>query len=67
MIAVSLQSWHSQLTLYARKKPSAVFGAPPDDEQLTLCRPKCSKALLLSYTFKCLLKKGSLSAHAVGF
>jgi hypothetical protein len=31
-----------------------------------LCQPKCYKALLLSYTFKCLLKKRSLSAHAVG-
>jgi hypothetical protein len=31
------------------------------------CRPKHSKALLLSYTFKCQLKKKrSLSAHAVG-
>jgi hypothetical protein len=31
------------------------------------CRPKHSKALLLSCTFKCpLKKKSSLSAHAVG-
>jgi hypothetical protein len=30
------------------------------------CRPTCSKVLLLSYTFKCPLKKRSLSAHAVG-
>jgi hypothetical protein len=28
------------------------------------CQPKRSKALLLSYTFKCPLKKRSLSAHA---
>jgi hypothetical protein len=25
-----------------------------------LCQPKCSKALLLSYTFKCLLKKNAV-------
>jgi hypothetical protein len=31
-----------------------------------LCRPKRSKALLLSHTFKCPLKKRSLYAHAVG-
>jgi hypothetical protein len=31
------------------------------------CRPKRFKVLLLSYTFKCpLKKKRSLSAHAVG-
>jgi hypothetical protein len=29
------------------------------------CRPKRSKALLLSYTFQCPLKKRSLSAHAL--
>jgi hypothetical protein len=39
-IAVKLQSCHSQLTLYARNIPSAVFEAPPEDEQLMLetCR-----------------------------
>jgi hypothetical protein len=31
-----LQSWHSQLTLHARNIPSAVCGAPPEDEQVTL-------------------------------
>jgi hypothetical protein len=30
------------------------------------CQPKRSKVLLLSYPFKCLLKKRCLSAHAVG-
>jgi hypothetical protein len=30
------------------------------------CWPKRYKVLLLSYTFKCPLKKHSLSAHAVG-
>jgi hypothetical protein len=39
-IAVKLQSWHSQLTLYARNIPSAVCAGPPEDEQVTLetCR-----------------------------
>jgi hypothetical protein len=38
-IAVKLQSCHSQLT-YARNIPSAVFDAPPEDEQVMLetCR-----------------------------
>jgi hypothetical protein len=38
--AVKLQSWHSQLTLYARNIPSAVCAAPPENEQLMLetCR-----------------------------
>jgi hypothetical protein len=36
----TLQSWHSQLTLHARNIPSAVFVAPPEDEQAMLetCR-----------------------------
>jgi hypothetical protein len=39
-VAVSLQSWHSQLTLYARNIPNAFSGAPPEDEQVILetCR-----------------------------
>jgi hypothetical protein len=39
-IAVKLQSWHCQLTLYARNIPSAVCLAPPEDEQVLLetCR-----------------------------
>jgi hypothetical protein len=39
-VAVKLQSWHSQLTLYARNIPSAVCEAPPEDEQVMLetCR-----------------------------
>jgi hypothetical protein len=39
-IAVSLQSWHSQLALYARNIPSAVYAVPPEDGQVTLetCR-----------------------------
>jgi hypothetical protein len=39
-IAVSLQPWNSQLTLYARSIPSAVGLAPPEDEQVVLetCR-----------------------------
>jgi hypothetical protein len=32
--AVSLQSWHSQLTLYARNIQSALFAAPLEDEQV---------------------------------
>jgi hypothetical protein len=37
---VKLQSWHSQLTLYARNIPSAVCTALPEDEQVMLetCR-----------------------------
>jgi hypothetical protein len=39
-VAVSLQSYHSQLTLYARNIPNAVCLAPPEDEQIMLktCR-----------------------------
>jgi hypothetical protein len=39
-VAVSLQSWHSQLTLYARNIWSGVCVAPPDDWQVMLetCR-----------------------------
>jgi hypothetical protein len=39
-VAVSLQSCHSQLTLYARNIPNAVRVAPPEDEQVMLqtCR-----------------------------
>jgi hypothetical protein len=33
-IAVKLQPCHSQLTLYARNMPHAVFVAPPEDEQV---------------------------------
>jgi hypothetical protein len=38
--AVSLRSWHSQLTLYARNIQSAVGLGPPEDEQVMLetCR-----------------------------
>jgi hypothetical protein len=38
--AVSLQSCHSQLILYARIIPSAVCVEPPEDEQVMLetCR-----------------------------
>jgi hypothetical protein len=38
--AVSLQSWHSQLTLYARNIPSAVYSTAPEAEQVMLeaCR-----------------------------
>jgi hypothetical protein len=38
-VAVSLQSWHSQLT-YARILPGTVCVAPPEDEQVVLetCR-----------------------------
>jgi hypothetical protein len=35
-IAVKLQSWHTQITLYARNIPSAVCEAPPEDEQVML-------------------------------
>jgi hypothetical protein len=40
MIAVKLQSCHSQLTLYTHNIPSAVCLAPPEDEQVMLetCR-----------------------------
>jgi hypothetical protein len=38
---VSLQSWHSQLTLYARNIPSAVCLAPPEDEQVMLETCRC--------------------------
>jgi hypothetical protein len=34
--AVKLQSWHSQLTLYARNIPSAVCVAPPEVEHVML-------------------------------
>jgi hypothetical protein len=39
-VAVSLQSWHSQLTLYVRNIPSAVCAELPEDEQVMLktCR-----------------------------
>jgi hypothetical protein len=39
-IAVSLQSWHTQLTLHPRNIPSAFCVAPPEDEQVMLetCR-----------------------------
>jgi hypothetical protein len=39
-VVVKLQSWHSQLTLYARNIPSAVCAVPPEDEQVMLetCR-----------------------------
>jgi hypothetical protein len=33
---ISLQSWHSQLTLYARNIPSAVCEVPSEDEQVML-------------------------------
>jgi hypothetical protein len=37
---MKLQSWHSQMTLYARNIPSAVCTTPPEDEQVMLktCR-----------------------------
>jgi hypothetical protein len=35
-IAVSLQSWHSQLTSYVHNIPSAVCGAPPEEKQVNL-------------------------------
>jgi hypothetical protein len=39
-VVLKLQPCHSQLTLYARSIPNAVFGAPPEGEQVTLetCR-----------------------------
>jgi hypothetical protein len=39
-IAVSLQSWHSRLTLYARNVANAICVAPLEDEQVMLetCR-----------------------------
>jgi hypothetical protein len=33
---IAVQSWHSQLTLYARNIPSAVCAATPEDEQVML-------------------------------
>jgi hypothetical protein len=36
LMSVSLQSWYSQLTLYARTIPSAVCTAPTEDEQVML-------------------------------
>jgi hypothetical protein len=36
---MTLQSWHSQLTLYARNIPSAVYAEPPEDEQVMLQIP----------------------------
>jgi hypothetical protein len=35
-VAVKLQSWNSQLTLYSRNIPSAVCVAPSEDEQVML-------------------------------
>jgi hypothetical protein len=35
-VSLQLQSWHGQLTLYARNIPSAVGVAPPEDEQVML-------------------------------
>jgi hypothetical protein len=39
-VEVKLQPYHSQLTLYARNIPNAIFVAPPDDKQIMLetCR-----------------------------
>jgi hypothetical protein len=37
---MKLQSWHSQITLYARNIPSAVYAAPPEDEQVMLQIPQ---------------------------
>jgi hypothetical protein len=34
IMSVSLQSWHSQLTLHARNITSAVCSASPEDEQI---------------------------------
>jgi hypothetical protein len=34
--AFSLQSWHSQLTLYGRNIPSTACAATPEDEQVML-------------------------------
>jgi hypothetical protein len=40
VVARKLKSWHSQLTFYVRSIPNAVFGAPPEGEQVMLetCR-----------------------------
>jgi hypothetical protein len=35
-IAVSLQTWHSQFTLYSRNIQNAVCVSPPEDEQVML-------------------------------
>jgi hypothetical protein len=40
---VSLQSWHSQLTLHAHNIPSAVCVGPPEDEQVMLVTCTCSR------------------------
>jgi hypothetical protein len=39
-VAVKMEPFHSQLTLYARNIPNAVCVAPPEDEQVMLetCR-----------------------------
>jgi hypothetical protein len=39
-VALQLQSWHRQMTLYARNIPSVICLAPPEDEQVMLgtCR-----------------------------
>jgi hypothetical protein len=36
LAALKLQSWHSQLKLYTPNIPSAVFEAPPEDEQVMI-------------------------------
>jgi hypothetical protein len=48
-IAVTLQSWHSQLTLYAHNIPSAVCAATLEDEQAMLgtCRGPCFSITLM--------------------
>jgi hypothetical protein len=51
-------------TTYFNPLPSLTLQSTRDLN--VLCRHKRSKALLLSYTFKCPLKKRSHSAHAVG-
>jgi hypothetical protein len=40
VMLVKLQPCHSQLTLYARSIPNAVYARPPEDEQVMLetCR-----------------------------
>jgi PHD/YefM family antitoxin component YafN of YafNO toxin-antitoxin module len=40
LLAVKLQQYHSQLTLYRRNTPNAVCVAPPEVEQLMIetCR-----------------------------
>jgi hypothetical protein len=52
------------LNLFSNPLPSITLQSARDLN--VPCRPKRSKALLLPYTFKYLLKKRSLSAHAVG-